>query len=199
MTTLDKKAAFVHVIDSHRWLAASGCAWNLVRPGGPGEGKFDEDLPNIIVMIRDCLLLHARSLIKFYRSKKNECTDIVLSDFDVSPIETSLDTCLEKYERPIEVHLLHLTDWRDVSYRNSHTPKRGTAVRPSWNQENSVIAEKLIFECLKHASEQGKHWQEPFQKLYDASLARYQHKSYSWPRVLREKSDVENYLKGLGL
>jgi len=30
MTTLELKAAFFHVIDDHRWLAASGCAWNLV-------------------------------------------------------------------------------------------------------------------------------------------------------------------------
>lgn len=199
MTTLDKKTAFFHVIDSHRWLAASGCAWNLVGPSGPEEGHFDQDLPNIVVMIQDCLLLHARSLIKFYRCRKREPTDIALSDFCIPPIVASLDTWLDKYEKPIEVHLLHLTDWRDISYRGSHSPRRGTAVRPNWNQDNPVIAGKLIDECLKHTSEKGGKWEPPFTKLYDATAARYRDKAHKWPKELCEKSDVEKYLKSLGL
>jgi hypothetical protein len=65
MTTLDMKAAFFHVIDAHRWLAASGYAWNLAGANAANETKDEAHLllPNIDVMIRDCLLLHARSLI----------------------------------------------------------------------------------------------------------------------------------------
>jgi hypothetical protein len=85
MTKLNKDDAFFHLIDSYRWLAASGCAWNLVGPGGTQDGKFDQDLPNINVMVLDCLLLHARSLIKFYRNNSGCLTDIVLSDFLTSP------------------------------------------------------------------------------------------------------------------
>lgn len=197
MTTLDKKAAFFHVIDSHRWLAASGCAWNAVRPGGTHDGKFDQDLPNIIVMIRDCLLLHARSLIKFYKSKgANE--DIMLSDFDVPAITSAVGACLGKYERPIEVHLFHLTDWRDSSYRGSHTPKRGTTARPDWDVDAAQIAE-LILDCLKYVSAQKGSWQAPFRELHAATDNRYRDKSYVWPLNLGEWPDVERYLKGLGL
>ncbi len=99
MTTLDKKAAFFHIIDSHRWLAASGRAWTLVGPGGAQNGKFDQDLPDIVVMIRDCVLLHARSLIKFYKSK-GASEDILLSDFGVPKITSAIDACLDRYERP---------------------------------------------------------------------------------------------------
>jgi len=198
MTTADKKAAFFHLIDSHRWLAASGCAWNQIKPGGLQEGKFDQYLPNITVMVRDCFLLHARSLIKFYRDRNNRPTDIVLSDFSVPSIVTSLDTCLEKYEKPIEIHLLHLPDWRDVDY-GSHTRQRGTTVRPNWGSNVSVIAGKLIDECLKHASGNGANWQSPFTKFYIATAGRYRDKSSSWPTELCEKSDVEGYLKDLRL
>jgi hypothetical protein len=50
-------------------------------------------LPNIDVMILDSLLLHARSLIKFYRSD-GPSNDILLSDFAV-PIEPLLNTRLK--------------------------------------------------------------------------------------------------------
>jgi hypothetical protein len=87
MTNLDKKDTFFHVIDSHRWLAASGCAWNLIKPGGKQQSDFDKALPNIQVMVRDCLLLHARSLINFYTdytNRKKDCTDILLRDYGIS-------------------------------------------------------------------------------------------------------------------
>jgi hypothetical protein len=200
MSTLDKKLAFLHVIDGHRWLAASGCAWNLIGPGGPNNGKFDHDLPNIDVMVRDCLLLHARSLIKFYRSKqKAEDEDIVLSDFCIPAIPRTLDADLEKYERPIEVHLLHLTDWRDLGYRNKKKSNWGNTHRPNWDQETSIISKRLIDECLKHASDKGGNWQAPFIKLYEATVARYRDKSYGWPKELGEKADVQQYLKSPGL
>ena len=86
MKTLDKKGAFFQVIDSHWWLAASGCAWKIA---GPDATEIEEKnevhrlLPNIVVMIRDCLLLHARSLIKFYRCSKRHDTDIVLCDVGI--------------------------------------------------------------------------------------------------------------------
>jgi len=201
MTNLDKKDAFFHVIDSHRWLAASGCAWNMVGQNGTQKGQFDKDLPNIDVMVRDCLLLHARSLIKFCRSSRARKEDILLSDFRVPAIPPAIDACLDKYEHPIEVHLLHLTEYRDTAHRKGHptTAKGKTNDRPDWNKETSVIAEKLIFECLKFASSQSGKWQPPFKELYDATAARYRDKSHEWPKNLCEKSDVEQHLKSLGL
>jgi hypothetical protein len=176
MATLDKKLAFFHVIDSHRWLAASGCAWNLVGPNGPQQGNFDQDLPNIVVMIRDCLLLHARSLINFYTdhtNHKKDCTDILLRHYGISKRPT-VEAEVGSYRSSIERHLLHLTFWRDDGYRSANTPKAGNRTRPDWNGETSAIAEKLIFECLRSASEQSGDWQPPFKALYDATVARYQ-------------------------
>ena len=198
MATLDKKEAFVHVIDSHRWLAASGCAWNLIKPGGEQEGAFDEALPNIQVMVRDCLLLHSRSLINFYTdhtNRKRNCKDILLRDYGISkPPNVEKDLGIYRYS--IERHLLHLTSWRDASYRRTNAPKEETAVRLNWNKKASTIAKKLVG-CLKWASKQNGPWQEPFKKLYEASAARYRVKSYEWPKELGEK--LEQYLAGQNL
>ncbi|MGO9088530.1 MAG: hypothetical protein ACLP6G_03520 [Terriglobales bacterium] len=199
MTNLDLKDAFFHVIDGHRWLAASGCAWNMVGWSGPKKGQFDGDLPNIDVMILNSLLLHARSLIKFYRGGKGPSTDIVLSNFTTSKMPGSIATALERYEHPIEIHLLHLTDFRDTDYRKSHpvTGRKKTSYRPDWNHEAAKIVE-LILNCLKCVSEQGGRWQTPFKALYGATASRYRDKSYEWPKELCEKSDFEKYVTALG-
>jgi hypothetical protein len=200
-TTLDLKAAFFHVIDAHRWLAVSGCAWNTIGPNSSVQTKkqVDDLLPNIIVMIRDCLLLHARSLINFYRSDAGGPEDILLSDFGI-PFDPLLSSALEKYKNPIGVHLLHLTDWRDFDFRSSRdTTSRGaTRGRPDWNRDADGIV-RLILQSLKYVSEQSGPWQMPFRDLYDAALARYQDKTFSWPPNLSDKPDVDTYLKGLRL
>lgn len=200
MTTLDLKAAFFHVINDHRWLAASGCAWNLVGPNAANGTRSEADqlLPNIIVMILDSLLLHGRSLIDFYTKREAGPTDIVLCDFGVS-IDHGLCKRLAKYKKPIELHLLHLTDWRDLEYRNLNAT--GGSVnnrRPDWNEEAARIVEAIL-EALKCVSEQMSKWQQPFRDLYNASTARYRDKVSVWPVTLCEKSDVDKYLTSLGL
>lgn len=202
MTTLDPKEAFLHVINDHRWLAASGCAWNLVGPKATSgaKGHAHKLLPNIDVMILDSLLLHARSLIDFYTKNPAQAraTDIVLGGFSVSIDQKHRDE-LARYKRPIEVHLLHLTDWRSTNYRGLHaTGSNVSAQRPDWNQESSQVVD-LILEALKCASKQPGSWQQPFRELYDASSARYRDKDFVWPRKLCEKPDVVKYLKGLDL
>jgi hypothetical protein len=106
MTNLANKDAFPHVVDSHRWLAASGCAWNLVGPNATGAAKNDAHrlLPNIDVMVRDCLLLHARSLLNFYTdhtNRKRDCTDILLRDYGISkrPMVEGGDGSLQEFNR----------------------------------------------------------------------------------------------------
>lgn len=199
---LSSKAAFFHVIDPHRWLAASGCAWNLVGANA-ANGTKDEAhrlLPNIDVMVRDCLLVHARSLIKFYLNRKKDETDIVLSDFGVSVVQPICKQ-LEKYENPIEVHLLHLTDWRDYDSRMRHaTGNYAKKYRPNWNKEVTNVVESVLENALRTVSEQGTTgWPVAFKRLYDASTARYRNKSYDWPPELGEKPDVEEFLGSLGL
>jgi len=201
MTTLDPKAAFFHVIDPHRWLAASASAWNLVGKNAPNETKEAAHnlVPNIDVFTRDCLLLHGRSLIKFYRNVKSRDTDIILSDFKFPAMDKSLDGNLKEFEQSIEVHLLHLTDWRVSDYRKLNAV--GNAAlrdRRHWDRETIPMV-NLIFDALKFASDQHGGWQQPFRKLHEASTERYRNKSYVWPVELSEKTDVEHYLKSLGL
>jgi hypothetical protein len=64
---LDLREAFVHVINDHRWLAASACTWNLVGPKAKTRIKIDAHdlLPNVDVTALDSVLLHARALIDF--------------------------------------------------------------------------------------------------------------------------------------
>jgi hypothetical protein len=201
MTELAKKEAFFHVVDSHRWLAASGCAWNLAGPNAPTatKDKPHESIPNIDVMIRDCLLLHARALIKFYKNIGGKRTDIKVADFGCA-IDVLHTSTLDKYLNGIEVHLLHLTDWRDYAYRNAHA--KGTdanRARPDWDNCSARIVEDILT-CLGNVSAPGNNlWPTAFRALHDASLARYKNKSSDWPTNLAEKSHVEQYLISLGL
>jgi hypothetical protein len=201
MTTLDPKRAFFHVIDDHRWLAVSGCAWNLVGANAVNGIKSEARglLPNVDVLARDCLLMHARSLIKFYKDSSRRDTDIILSDFGVPPVGALLSDKLENFEYSIEVHLLHLTDWRDSDYRRLNAVGRDAKRdRADWDRDATSMV-RLIFEALNHAANHTGKWRQPFKELYDSSTARYGDKSFAWPAHLCEKSDVENYLRSLGL
>ena len=193
------------MIDGHRWLAASGCAWNLLGPNATGSERQDSiivDL-NIEVMVLSSLLLHARFLIDFYtngKPKRPRGTDILLRDF-IQLTDWENDVQLQNYRKSIELHLLHLTDYRDDSFR-SNNPKTKDGLpsaRLDWNLKASVMAQTLIFTCLKCTSQQSGDWQDPFKALFDATEARYQDKSYNWPKDLGEQSDVAAYLTGLGL
>jgi hypothetical protein len=116
LKNLEPEKAFLHVINDHRWLAASGCSWNLLmanKGDNPVRTEADKLLPDVIVAVRDCVLLQARSLIDFYTKCHASDTDILLCDFHGLSIEPTLKDRLEKYKKPIEVHLLHLTAWRD--------------------------------------------------------------------------------------
>lgn len=202
MAPIDSKAAFLHVIDDHRWLSASGCAWNLVGANAANETKGEADrlLPNIDVAILDSLLVHARSLIDFYTKGPQGGTDITLGDFNLS-LDQPLSADLAKYKRPIEVHLLHLTNWRDLDFRTTRsTVSAATADRPNWNSEAREIAELIIEKALREVSVKGTTgWPLAFKALFEASRERYRNKSFAWPTDLAEKSDVEQFLTRLGL
>jgi hypothetical protein len=146
MVPLDPKAAFLHVINDHRWLAASGCSWNLVgaKAANKTKDKAHRLLPNVDVAILDSLLSHARSLIDFYTKAKGG-TDITLGDFNNLTLDKHLADDLLKYKKPIEVHLLHLTSWRDPDFRTLHsTGSAARNYRPNWNNKASKIAELII-------------------------------------------------------
>ena len=202
MAPIDPKAAFLHVIDAHRWLATSRCSWNLVGATATSETRDEAHrlLPNIEVAILDSLLTRARSLIDFYTKSQPRSDDITLSDFNLS-LDQSVSDELAKYKRPIEVHLLHLTNWRDLDFRTLHsTGSAPTTDRPNWNDEASKIAELIIDEALRKVSEQGTTgWPLAFKALFEASRERYRDKLFTWPTDLAEKSDVEQFLTRLGI
>lgn len=69
MKELTPRKAFVHVIDARRWLAASGCSWNLLMANqGKNDVRSQADtlLPDVTAAVRDGVLLQARALIDFY-------------------------------------------------------------------------------------------------------------------------------------
>jgi hypothetical protein len=192
MATLEPSAAFLHVIDDHRWLSASGCTWNLLTANANNgvRAAADDLLPDVIVMVRDCLLLHARSLIDFYTKCHGSDTDILLCDFGGLGIEPSLKDILERY---------HLTAWRDWAYRTLHAKGKNTnAIRPDWDKQINPLVDSIL-DALKCASEKSSRWKKPFAELNSACQSRHQDKSFSWPRELSEKADVEKYLNHAGL
>lgn len=200
---IDPRDAFLHVIYEYRCLATAGYAWSVVGPKGKQSviENADRLLPEVSTMIQDSILLHARSLIDFYTKQGPQLTDIVLSRFSNNlTINSTLSNYLKDKKHPIEVHLLHLTDWRDVPYRtnNANTTRGSTRGRPNWNGENTAIVKKLV-EALKEISQQQSQWQKPFTELLSAVTSRLADGSFDWPVNLREKQEVENYLLGLGL
>ena len=73
-------------------------------------------------MIQDSPLLHARSLIDFFTKRTDLGSDVLLEDFDLLAVPSTIATQLEGYKRPIEVHALHLTSWGDSDYRATAQP-----------------------------------------------------------------------------
>ena len=199
---LKPKAAFLHVINDHRWLVAGGCSWNLLMANnGKNDVRTTADalLPDVVVAVRDCVLLQARSLIDFYTKCHARETDILLCDFNGLSIEPALKDALEGYKQSIEVHLLHLTAWRDLDYRTKHaTGQYANATRRNSNEEVAPLAASILA-ALKCAAEKSSRWNKPFTDLYEASLSRYQNKSFDWPPYLGEKLAVVQYLDKCGL
>ncbi len=200
MTQLNLRSAFLHVIDGHRWFAASARTWNIVGPHATGALKAETHkvLLNIDVTTLDSVLMRARLLIKFYRNVSQRDNDILLKDFTLS-LSNALDSALNRFEHPIEVHLLHLTDWRDRQYRMLNAfggnANRG---RLDWNVETNVLVDTL-FSALKYVSEQAEPWAKAFQELYAAAYQRSSDDLFPWPLFLSEWPDMDAHLASLGL
>ena len=194
---LDLGDAFVHVINEHRWLAASGCSWKLVGPKARTRLKLEahELVPNIDVMALDSVFVHARALINFY-TNHGVATDILLKNFGRA-IDSWTETRLAELRRPIEVHLLHLTNWRDISFRLAYSADF-TTYRYDWNRETTRTV-TLLHKALRSASKQPGDWRAPFKELYDASRERHSNKLSLWPKHLGEKADILRYLESLNL
>jgi hypothetical protein len=193
---------FLHLIYEYRYLALVGAAWSRFGPAGAAANRKAANrlLPGIGVIVQDSLLAHARLLIDFY-TKKASGTDIVLADFGLPAISTTMKKELIRYKKPIEVHLLHLTTWRDVPYRRQErkTPDGAERQRVDWNRHNSKIVDRLI-RALEIASKpKGASWREPFYLLHRSAKAILANPAAGWPKELGEKRDMTAYLASLGL
>jgi hypothetical protein len=198
LPSLDLSEAFVHVINEHRWLAASACTWNLVGPKAKTRIKIDAHdlLPNVDVTALDSVLLHARALIDFYTKNGGGATDITLKKFNRA-IDPGIARHLVDFKRPIEVHVLHLTNWRDISYRLGYSTD-GSTLRRDWYRETSKLV-TLLYRALRSASNKTGDWQAPFKELYEASWNRYRDKLSMWPKHLGEKVAISLHLDSLNL
>jgi hypothetical protein len=195
---------FYALIYDYRYLSLSGHAWKRFGPDGRRQDQVaaNQLLPGIGVLIQDSLLLHARSLIDFYtKTPAPNSTDIVLANFQLPPVADPLRSLLKGYKQPIEVHLLHLTDWRDVAYR---TAERATSdgkkrQRPDWNRENAQLVELLLRALNRVSRSSANPWTEPFQHLHRTARAVVDGAAADLPEELLEHDDVFDYLRPFGL
>lgn len=191
--------AFLHLIYDYRYLALAIYAWNTYGRDGKQADKdaINKLIPGVDVTIQDSLLLHARSLVNFYTQGTSDSTDILLEDFNYRQLAESHKRKLRHYKASIELHLLHLTSYRDKQYRSSH-PTTARKPYPSsrcfkWNRINTMIATELL-ECLRITAKQGNTWSKPFHDLYNAVIQETAHPG-SWPSYLGNERDVRKYLK----
>ncbi|MFB8276952.1 hypothetical protein [Nocardia colli] len=202
---IDPKYAFLHVINDYRYLALAARGWKLYGYGADAqdEKKANELLPGIGVVLLDSVLLHSRALIEFYMARsgqprRGDITDIRLSDFDGLAIDAALWKKIAAYKKGVEVHVLHITSWRDTAYRTGDT----LHARPDWDKEATPLVE-LIFDGLQDvankAAQAGSKWAKPLSDLHAASRSVLSGPSCDWPVDLAEKSDVTAYLVAHGL
>lgn len=191
---------FFHVINEYRCLAFAGSAWRLFGPTATpaSQRPLQSLLPGAHVIIQDSLLAHARVLIDFYSMPKKG-TDIVLADFPLPPLSATRLTELQRYKTPIDVHLLHMTAWRDSHYRRQQrrTVKGGARQRPDW--DNDRIVSQLLRALELVSRSRRIAWAEPFRFLHQAARELLANPASPWPRDLTERVDLKPYLASLGL
>ena len=201
---LNPKATFLHLVYDYRYLAQAAGAWKFYGPSGNKEDQKSANtlIPGIGVTLLDSTLLHSRALIEFYTRSPTQrrVTDVLLGDFAGTAISAATATSLGNYKKPVEVHALHLTAWRDVAQRTSHG--RAIYARPDWNTDATKLAE-LLFDALDEAARdadtQSNGWHEPLQELHNAATNLYGDRESDWPKCLAEKADVDSYLASFGL
>jgi hypothetical protein len=188
---LDSTEAFLHVIYDYRYFAIAAYEWGLITY--PDHVLRDRD-----ALVQDALLLHARSLISFYLHPGSN-TDIILSDFGIRPLSATRTKRLERYKKPIDVHLMHLTAYRDYAYRRRYLSSADVAARqrPNWNRHNAILIRELL-EALRVTARGAGQWKQPFTELHAAALARTT-SVVRWPKQLGEVSDVRRHIQGLGI
>lgn len=101
---------------------------------------------------------------------------------------------LIRYKHPIQVHLLHLTVWRDRDYRASQrtTGKGRRRQRIDWNRHNDRIVTLLVGALHTVSRRRSCDWHEPFQHLHRSVRGILNDEASDLPANLLEKPDVEH-------
>jgi hypothetical protein len=199
--SLSASRAFLHVVYEHRCLATTTYSWNRVWP----KGADDDDLraarrvvPEISTPILESFLLHARNLVLFY-CRSGSGTDITPGTF---PLTAPLPTfpALHEYKDAIDVHLAHLTAWRDADYRrvHKHTALGSTRDRPDFEQKVNPISDLALEALAVVATRLPPAWSTAFQALHTACQARITPPGFDWPSELTE-GGLPAYLNNLGI
>lgn len=206
---LHARNAFLHVVNEHRWLATSACSLALMQEHPAVRDRARNVLRNVDVAVSGATLLYARSLIEFYTKGSPEAkprtgrprqpTDIVIEDFGTG-IGDGTYWVLVRIKTSIDVHLLHLTAWRDVDYRSD--PKnafaRPAAARLNWNREHPEIVGR-INDALAEAAGLATDWTVPLESLHKAATQRLDDQDFAWPVNLTGKAAVFSFLDKSGL
>lgn len=198
------RIAFLHVVYQFRYFALAAGAWHLLGPNGAATARDDANaiVPGVGALVQDSLLAHVRALVDFFTKTSNlRVTDILVEDFDLGPLTGSLATRVREYKEPIEVHLLHITAWRDVPYRQSQsmTPDGLPRQRIDWDHKIPVIVSDVKDALATVANTRSAPWAVPFTLLSDSVAALSADVFTPWPAALTEASDVAAYLSANGL
>ena len=166
-------------------------------------------LRNVDVAVSGSTLLYARSLIEFYTKGSPEAkprmgrprqpTDIVIEDFGTG-ITDGTYWVLVRIKTSINVHLLHLTAWRDVDFRSDpeNALARPAAARLNWNREHPEIVGR-INDALGEAANLATDWAAPLEALHTAAAERLNDQGFAWPVNLTGKAAVFAFLDRSGL
>ncbi len=186
-TVLDPRAAFVHVIAVFRAFAtALGASEQLGLPTSDEtrSGRInDEYVREFGIMARDSLLMNGRNAVMFLTHKRGKkkvwATDVLLEDFGlaVPPAVAALD----KFERPISVHVVHITAWRDPDYRATHVNEETCWV--NWDHDTTAFGDAVLG-ALNELGKTESPWSPLFAKLHTACEARRADPTCHWPDEL---------------
>ena len=192
-----KLETYFHLIYEYRSLANAAFAFKKV-----GDKKVPDDnkvkqaannlMPEIGSIIQDSLLMHVRTLIEFYSpSNSARSSDINMSIFSSTRLRN-----LKSVKRQIEVHVLHLTAYRDTDYRRD---KPSNVQRPKdWTEVNMNVVEDLVEELKAFSDTVSDPWKVALLYLAYATQERLDKGAeYLWPSNLGEKHDVLKYISSL--